>query len=39
MEMKNFTAGENSQTIAELYCSVEFTREVHGELVFLSVWR
>ena len=37
MEMKNFTAGENSQTIAELYCSVEFTGEVHGELVFLSV--
>ena len=30
MEMKNFT-------IAELYCSVEFTGEVHGELVFLSV--
>ena len=37
MEMKNFTAGENSQTIAELYCSVEVTGEVHGELVFLSV--
>ena len=28
--MKNFT-------IAELYCSVVFTGEVHGELVFLSV--
>ena len=37
MEMKNFTGGENPQTIAELYCSVEFTGEVHGELVFLSV--
>ena len=37
MEMKNFTGGENSQTIAELYCSVELTGEVHGELVFLSV--
>ena len=37
MEMKNFTGGENQQTIAELYCSVEFTGEVHGELVFLSV--
>ena len=37
MEMKNFTAGKNPLTIAELYCSVEFTREVHGELVFLSV--
>ena len=37
MEMKNFTGGENPQTIAELYCSVELTGEVHGELVFLSV--
>ena len=35
--MKNFTGGENPQTIAELYCPVEFTGEVHGELVFLSV--
>ena len=35
--MKNFTGGEKPQTITELYCSVEFTREVHGELVFLSV--
>ena len=35
--MKNFTGGENPQTITELYCSVEFTGEVHGELVFLSV--
>ena len=37
MEMKNLTGGENPQTIAELYCSVEFTGEVHGELLFLSV--
>ena len=37
MEMKNLTGGESQQTIAELYCSVEFTGEVHGELVFLSV--
>ena len=37
MEMKNFTGGENSQTISELFCSLEFTGEVHGELVFLSV--
>ena len=37
MEMKNFTGGKNPQTTAELYCSVEFTGEVHGELVFLSV--
>ena len=35
--MKNVTGGENSQTIAKLSCSVEFTLEVHGELVFLSV--
>ncbi|CAH3152105.1 unnamed protein product [Porites evermanni] len=35
--MKNFTGGENPQTIAELHCSVELTGEVHGELVFLSV--
>ena len=37
MELKNFTGGENLQTIAELHCSEEFTGEVHGELVFLSV--
>ena len=37
MEMKNLTRGENLQTIAELACSEEFTGEVHGELVFLSV--
>ena len=37
MDLKNFTGGENPQTIAGLYCSVEFTGEVHGELVFLSV--
>ena len=35
--MKNFTGGEGPQTSAELHCSVEFTGEVHGELVFLSV--
>ncbi|CAH3174761.1 unnamed protein product [Porites lobata] len=37
MEMKNFTGGENPQKFAEFYCSVEFTGEVHGELIFLSV--
>ena len=41
MEMKNFTGGEtpgeNQQTVRELYCSAEFTGEVRGELVFLSV--
>ena len=37
MEVKNLTGGENLQTIAELDCSEEFTGEVHGELVFLSV--
>ena len=35
--MKNFTGGENPQTITGLYCSEEFTGEVHGELLFLSV--
>ena len=37
MEMKNFTGGENQQTVGELYCSAEFTGEVHGEFIFLSV--
>ena len=35
--MKTFTGGENPHTITELYCPVEFTGRVHGELVFLSV--
>ena len=35
--MKNFTRGENQQTVGELYCSAEFTGEVHGEFMFLSV--
>ena len=34
--MKNFTGDENLQTYAELYCSVENTGEVHGQLIFLS---
>ena len=37
MEMKNFTGGENLQTVVEFLCSAEFTGEVHGELIFLSV--
>ena len=37
MEMKNFTGGENLQTAVEFFCSAEFTGEVHGELIFLSV--
>ena len=37
MEMKNFTGGENLQTAVEFFCSVEFTGQVHGELIFLSV--
>ena len=37
MEMKNFTGGENQQTVGQLYCSAEFTGEVHGEFIFLSV--
>ena len=35
--MKNFTRGENRQTMAELHCSVELTGEVHGELIFLCI--
>ena len=35
--MKNFTGGENLQTAVEFFCSAEFTGEVHGELIFLSV--
>ena len=35
--MKNFTGDENLQTYAELYCSVEITGELHGQLIFLSV--
>ena len=30
--MKNFTGGEKLQTVAELWCSAELTREVHGKL-------
>ena len=37
MERKNFTGGENLQTAVEFFCSAEFTGEVHGELIFLSV--
>ena len=38
--MKNFTGDENLQTIGVPSCSVEFTGEVHGELVFLftALW-
>ena len=36
MDIKNFT-GENLQTAVEFFCSAEFTGEVHGELIFLSV--
>ena len=35
--MKNFTRGENLQTLVEFLCSAELTGEVHGELIFLSV--
>ena len=37
MEMNFFTGGENLQTVVEFLCSAEFTGEVHGELIFLSV--
>ena len=36
MELKNFTGGEIPQAIAELFCSVEFTGEVHGTTAFLG---
>ena len=37
MAMKNFTEGENQKTIVVLSCSAEFTAEVHGQLIFLSI--
>ena len=37
MEMKFFTGGENLQTVVEFLCSAEFTGELHGKLIFLSV--
>ena len=37
MEMKNLSGVVNQQTVGELYCSAEFTGEVHGEFIFLSV--
>ena len=33
----NFTKHENQKTAGELYCSAEFTKGVHDELIFLSV--
>ena len=32
----NFTQDKNQATVQELYCSAEFTREVHGDLICLS---
>ena len=37
MAVKNFTEGENQKTIVVLDCSAEFTAEVQGELIFLSI--
>ena len=37
MALKNFTGGENQKTIVVLFCSAEFTAEVQGELIFLSI--
>ena len=37
MAMKNFTEGENQKTVVVLSCSAEFTAEVHGQLIFLSI--
>ena len=36
MAVTNFTQGKNQATIQELYCSAEFTREVHSDLICLS---
>ena len=33
----NFTKDETQETSRELFCSAEFTKEVHSELIFLSV--
>ena len=38
MALKNFTEGENQKTIVVLSCSAEFTAEVQGELIFLSIF-
>ena len=35
-EFTNITGEKNEKTIAELYCSREFTVEVHNEVTFLS---
>ncbi|CAH3169411.1 unnamed protein product [Porites lobata] len=35
-EFTNITLEKNKKTIAELYCSTEFTAEVHNEVTFLS---
>ena len=37
MAVKTFTEGENQKTIVVLDCSAEFTAEVQGELIFLSI--
>ena len=36
MAVTNFTQVKNQATIQELYCSAEFTREVHSDLICLS---
>ena len=36
MAVTNFTQDKNQATIQELYCSAEFTREVHSDLICLS---
>ena len=37
MALKNFTEGENQKALVVLSCSAEFTAEVQGELIFLSI--
>ena len=34
----NFTKDETQEASRELFCSAEFTKEVHSELIFLSVF-
>ena len=35
--MTNFSTDENQKSSLDLFCSIEHTRGVHGDLIFLSV--
>ena len=37
MALTNLTEHVNQKTVEELYCSAEFTKGIHGELILLSV--